>query len=83
MEDRDRDVKKKLDEVIGTQFDPITAKGALRNRLLKWILGALAAASAAWLVVAVIESHRLPPEAQRPRTKPVPVLIVPEASRRQ
>lgn len=82
MEDRDRDVKTKLDEVVGTQFDSITPTGALRNRLLKWILGALAAVSAAWLVVAVIESHRLPPESQRAGTKPVPVHILPESNRR-
>ena len=48
-----------------------------RNRLAKWLVGAVGAAFAAALVVYLIESHRLPPAAQALPPKPVTVTIVP------
>ena len=79
MADPDRDeVKRKLDDVVGTQFDPLDSGKALRKRLPVWIAGVLCAIAAAALIVWVIETHRLPPENARPVTKkPVPVQIVP------
>lgn len=48
-----------------------------RNLLAKWLVGAAGAVCAATLVVYLIESHRLPPPAQRLPPKPVTVTIVP------
>jgi len=48
-----------------------------RNRLAKWLVGAVGAVFAAALVFYLIESHRLPPAAQALPPKPVTVTIVP------
>ena len=81
MLDPDEAVKRKLDEVVGTRFDPIDTKAALRDRLLKWLAGALCAAAAVSVIVFVIESHRLPPHVPRPAAKPVVIQIVPSAEK--
>ena len=75
MEEPRVDVEKELDRVVGQAYDPLRAKGALRRRLLKWALGAVAALAVPAAIIAVIESHRLPPDP--PRKPPVPVTIVP------
>ena len=51
--------------------------GAITRVMLTWLLGVLFAIVAAVLVVALIESHRMPPAAQRPSPKPITVTIVP------
>ncbi len=81
MVDPDEDIKRRLDDVIGTQFDPIDTKAALRTRLLKWIAGALFAVVAVSVIVFVIERHRLPPEVPRRAAKPVVIQIVPSPPR--
>jgi hypothetical protein len=48
-----------------------------RNRLAKWLAGAAGAVCAAALVIYLIESHRLPPDQQKPVPKPLTVTIVP------
>ena len=74
-EETARQVRKRLDEVVGTRFDE-------SRRPTKWVVAALLAIGAAALVVYVIESHRLPSDealraaAQR---KPVQVIIVPSS----
>ena len=81
MADPGEELKRKLDDVVGTQFDPITV-ASLRKRALKWIAGALCAIVAVTVIVFVIESHRLPPDVpprdMPPRAaKPVVIQIVP------
>jgi len=79
--DPDEAVKRKLDDVVGKEFDPVDARGALRNRLLKWAAGALCAVAAVSLIVFVIESHRLPPKIPPRAAKPVTIQIVPSPPR--
>ncbi len=58
-----RQVRKRLDEVVGTRFDPDARAGVatrLRHGAAKWIVAALLAVLAACLVLYTIESHRLP-----------------------
>ncbi len=83
MADPGEEVKRRLDDLVGTQFDPIDSRAALRRRLLKWIAGALCAVAAAALIVLVIEAHRLPPNVPQRAAKPVEVTIVPEPARSQ
>ena len=78
----DEELKRKLDDVVGTQFDPISV-ASLRNRLLKWIAGALCAVVAVAVIVFVIESHRLPPDVPPRVAKPVVIQIVPAPPRSQ
>lgn len=80
MADPDREeLKRKLDDVVGTRFDPLDSGAAFRKRLPKWIAGIICAIAAAALIVWVIEAHRLPPQMPRPAVKPVPVQIVPRS----
>ena len=79
LEDPERDIARKLDEVVGERFpgearDPVRR---WRDRLAKWLLGAAGAVGAAALVVYLIESHRLPPAVEKAPPKPVTVTIVP------
>ena len=79
-EERDRQVRRKLDEVVGTGFDQPRMRGLgawLGSRWLKWVLGVAFAVAAMLLIVYTIESHRLPPSIPAPVKKPVPVQIVP------
>jgi hypothetical protein len=79
MDDPERDVAKKLDEVVGERFDE-GAKGVvarIRQNLAKWIAGALLAVGAVTAIVLTIESHRLPPENAPPPSKPVKIQIIP------
>ena len=79
-EKREREIRQKLDEVVGTDFDAPLARGVgqwLRARWIKWLLGALFGVLAMLLIVYTIESHKLPPVLPAPAKKPVPVLIVP------
>ena len=81
-EEAARQVRKRLDEVVGTRFDE--ARGGLASRLrhgaAKWIIAAMLAVGTAGLIVYTLESHRLPSDealkaaAQR---KPVEIVIVP------
>ncbi len=72
-EETARQIRKRLDEVVGTRFDA-------RRDAAKWIAAAVLAVLAACLVVYTLESHRLPSEealkAAKSR-KPVEVTIVP------
>lgn len=81
-EETARQVRKRLDEVVGTRFDE--ARGGwpsrLRQRAAKWVIAAVLAVAAAGLVVYTIESHRLPSEEALKaagQRKPVEVFIVP------
>jgi len=79
-EERDRQVRRRLDEVVGTDYDAPHLKGLgawLRARWLKWVLGALCGVGAMLLIVYTIESHRLPALQPAPAAKPVQVQIVP------
>jgi len=79
-EKREREIRQKLDEVVGTDFDAPLQRGVgqwLRARWIKWLLGALFGVLAMLLIVYTIESHKLPPAQPAPAKKPVPVLIVP------
>jgi hypothetical protein len=79
MEDLDRDVSRKLDQVVGARFDEDAGHPARRwrNAILKWVVAACCAVGTAALIVYTIESHRLPPAAQAPSPKPVTVQIIP------
>ncbi len=84
MVDPDEDVKRKVDDLIGTYEEG--SKGAfakLRNRLPTWIVAALLAVTAVATIVLIIESHRLPKDMPRPAAKPVEIQIVPDPARRQ
>ena len=79
-EKREREIRQKLDDVVGTDFDAPLQRGVgqwLRARWIKWVLGALFGVLAMLLIVYTIESHKLPPSQPAPAKKPVPVLIVP------
>jgi len=84
-DDEAREVRRRLDEVVGTRFEE--ARGGFASRVrhgaMKWIVAAVLAIGTAGLVVYTIESHRLPSDealkaaAQR---KPVQVIIVPSSN---
>ena len=79
-ERREREIRQKLDEVVGTDFDAPLARGVapwLRARWIKWLLGALFGVLAMLLIVYIIESHSLPAAPPAAAKKPVPVLIIP------
>jgi hypothetical protein len=79
MEDPNDPVARKLDEVIGTEYDAgergLLAK--LRGGIVRWIVAALLAVAMVALIAWTIESHRLPPEGAKPAPKPVQVQILP------
>ena len=79
-EERAREVRRKLDEVVGTDYDAPQMRGFgawLRARGMKGLLGIVFAVGAMLLIVYLIESHRLPPNIPTPAKKPVPVQIIP------
>ena len=79
-ERREREIRQKLDEVVGADFDAPLGRGVgqwLRARWIKWLLGALFGVLAMLLIVYIIESHSLPAAQPAPAKKPVPVLIIP------
>ena len=79
-EERAREVRRRLDEVVGTDYDAPQMRGIgawVRARWMKWLLGLLFAVAAMLLVVYTIESHRLPPNIPPPAQKAVPVQIIP------
>ena len=79
-EERARQVRRRLDEVVGTDYDAPQMRGigaGVRARWMKWLLGVLFAVGAMLLIVYTIESHRLPPNPPVPAKKPVPVQIIP------
>jgi len=62
-DDEARQVRRRLDEVVGTRFDPEARAGffgRIRRSALRAIVAAMLALGAAFLVVYTIESHRLP-----------------------
>ena len=76
-------VDKKLDEVVGTEYDA-GAKGLagkLRAGIARWIVAALLALAMVVAIIATIESHRLPPDGQRIPAKPVVIQIIPGAAK--
>lgn len=78
--ERERELRRRLDEVIGSDYDAPRLHGFaawLRSRWLKWILGVAFAVAAMLLIVYTIESHRLPPTIPAAVKKPVPVQIIP------
>ena len=79
-ERREREIRQRLDEVVGSDFDaPLTHgfRAWFNARWLKWLLGALFGVLAMLLVIYTIESHRLPKVVPTPVVKPVPVQIIP------
>jgi len=79
-EERDREIRRRLNEVVGTDYDAPHLRGFgawVRARWLKWLLGAALAVGAMLLVVYTIESHRLPKTLPAPEKKVVPVQIIP------
>jgi hypothetical protein len=80
MDDPNANVNRKLDEVIGTEYDE-GAKGIagkLRAGIVRWIVAALLALGMVAVIVATIESHRLPPpEGRKIPAKPVVIQIIP------
>ncbi len=79
MEDPNEVVKKKLDEVVGSEYDG-EARGLLervRGGIARWIVAAVLAVAMVGLIAWTIESHRLPPEGAKPVARPVPVQIIP------
>jgi uncharacterized membrane protein len=77
---RARELRRKLDEVVGTEFDTPRQRGIagwLGSRWLKWVLGVAFAVAAMLLIVYTIESHRMPPKPLPPEKKPVAVQIIP------
>ena len=79
-ERREREIRQRLDEVVGTDFDAPHQRGLrawLKARWLKWLLGVAFGIAAMLLIVYIIESHRLPPSQPAPAKKPVPVRIIP------
>ena len=79
-EKREREIRRRLDEVVGTDFDAPHLRGFgawLKARWLKWVLGVAFGVGAMLLIIYTIESHRLPPKIPPPATKPVPVQIIP------
>ena len=79
-EEREREVRRRLDEMVGTDYDAPHLRGFrawLKARWLKWALGVLFAVGAMLVVVYTIESHRLPKAMPVPEKKPVPVYIIP------
>ncbi len=81
MVDPEEAIKRKLDEIVGTQYDSINDKIALRKRLVKWFAGAIFAIAAVSVIVYVIESHRLPRDVPPRAAKPVVIQIVPTTPR--
>ena len=79
-EERDREVRRRLDQVVGTDYDAPHLRGLrawIKARWLKWTLGVLFGVGAMLLVVYTIESHRLPKTIPPPERKAVPVQIIP------
>ena len=79
-DDDERELRRKLDEVVGIRYDQPQLRGFsawLRSRWLKWVLGIAFAVAAPLLIAYTIESHRLPPTMPTPAKKPVPVQIIP------
>ena len=87
-DDEAREVRRRLDEVVGTHFDPHARAGFLgriRPAALKSLVAAVLAVGAAGLVVYTIESHRLPsPDTVNAAKsgKPVEVFIAPSPVKR-
>jgi hypothetical protein len=79
MEDAERQVARKLDEIVGGRFreDAHDPARRWRNTIAKWVIAAAAAVGAAASVVYLIESHRLPAQPVTPVQKPVTVEILP------
>jgi len=84
MNDPGADVGKKLDEVVGTEYDA-GAKGLagkLRAGVIRWIVAALLALAMVAAIIATIEAHRLPPEGRKIPPKPIVIQIIPGATPR-
>ena len=82
-DDEAREVRRRLDEVVGARFDPESPGGfvgRIRHGALKGLVAAVLAIGAVCLVIYTIESHRLPSPAQvdaAKSSKPVEVFIPP------
>lgn len=79
-EEREREIRRRLNEVVGTDYDAPHLRGFrawLKGRWLKWVLGVLFAVGAMLMIVYTIESHRLPKTIPVPEKKPVQVQIIP------
>jgi len=79
MEDAEREIARKLDDVVGGRFreDAHDPARRWRHAIAKWVVAAAAAVGAAASVVYLIESHRMPPHPVKPAQKPVTVQILP------
>ena len=79
-EEREREIRRRLDEVVGNDFDAPHLRGFgawLKARWVKWLLGVLFGIGGVVLVIYTIESHRLPAVMPAPQKKAVPVIIIP------
>ena len=79
-EEREREIRRRLNEVVGTDYDAPHLRGFsawIRARWMKWLLGVLFAIGAMLVIVYTIESHRLPKTIPVPEKKAVPVQIIP------
>jgi hypothetical protein len=79
-EERQRELRRRLDDLVGTDFDAPhvrTFSAWIRSRWIKWALGVLFAIGAPLAILYTIESHRLPPVTPPPAKKPVTVQIIP------
>ena len=70
----DDEVRKQLDAVVGERFDP---PRTLRATLLKWLLAAILAVSAAAGVMAILHTHIMKAQTAPAPKKPVTIQIVP------
>ncbi len=82
IDDPQAAIEKKLDEVVGGEYDPVAKglAGKVRAGIVRWIVAALLALAMVAVIVATIESHRLPPGGAKVQPKPVPVQILPARS---
>ncbi len=74
------DVRKALDEVVGTKFDALLGLGfakRLRGRLPAWIVAAALAAVTVLALVAILVKNLAPHPIDLPRAKPVEVELIP------
>src|SRR5258708_13381854 len=82
IDDPQAAIEKKLDEVVGGEYDPVAKglAGKVRAGIVRWIVAALLALAMVAVIVATIESHRLPPGGAKVQPKPAPVQILPTRS---
>ena len=74
MDDRDRDIARALDTVVGEEYRP---RAAWRARISKWLAAALLALAAAAVIAWILHRHIGAAQTAPPPPRPVTVEIVP------